>query len=154
MARIKTYACVVGMVAAAALAPAKASQSCFKDDKKAYELTGDSVEWSMSIAPGADCIQGMRWSYMQIYAVWVLKQPANGELVMVGPGFRYFAKPGFSGSDKFSLVVVGKNRHDEGFSTVEITVTPRDVPSAPGPVAANKPGSALTAKVADAAPPR
>ncbi|WBL80348.1 hypothetical protein I3J27_07975 [Bradyrhizobium xenonodulans] len=77
----------------------------------------------MTIAAGADCIQGLRWSTMQIYNVSVVEKPKSGELVMVGPGFRYFAKPDFSGTDKFTLVVVGKNRHDAGTSTIQITVS-------------------------------
>jgi hypothetical protein len=101
---------------------AEASPNCLKD-QAAYQLSGDTVEWAMAIAPGANCIQGLRWSFMQVYAVWVLKKPANGNLVIVGPGFRYFANSGFSGNDKFSLVVVGKNRHEEGYSTVEIAVS-------------------------------
>ena len=60
----------------------------------------------MTIKPGAECIQGLRWSFMQVFAVWVLDKPQTGELVIVGSGFRYFAKPGFSGTDKFTLVVV------------------------------------------------
>ena len=60
---------------------------------------------------------------MQVFAVWVLDQPQSGELVIVGSGFRYFAKLGFSGTEKFTLVVVGKNRHEEGCSTVEVSVT-------------------------------
>ena len=47
-----------------------------------------------------------------------------------------FAKPNFSGNDKFSLKVVGKNLHEEGYSTVEITGSRRDAPmtlSAVGP---------------------
>ena len=135
------------------LAAAHASPSCLRD-QKAYELIGDAIEWSMSIVPGADCIQGLRWSYMQVYAVWVLEKPASGELVTVGSGFRYFAKPGFSGTDKFSLVVVGKNRREEGYSTVEITVTPKSVPPTLGPSATSEPASGLPAKVAKAAPPR
>jgi hypothetical protein len=91
-------------------------------------LTGDSIQYSMAIAPGANCIQGLRWSFMQIYAVWVLKKPTNGKLVIVGPGFRYFAKPHFTGADKFKLVVIGKNRREQGYSTVEITVFPRNNP--------------------------
>jgi hypothetical protein len=39
-----------------------------------------------------------------------------------------FAKPNFSGSDKFSLKVVGKNLRDEGYSTAEITASSRDAP--------------------------
>lgn len=82
----------------------------------------------MAIAPGADCIQGLRWSTMQIYSISVAEMPANGELVLVGPGFRYFAKSDFSGTDRFTLVVVGKNRHDEGTSTVQITVSGSKAP--------------------------
>jgi hypothetical protein len=32
------------------------------------------------------------------------------------------------GSDKFSLMVVGKNFREEGYSTVEITVSGREAP--------------------------
>lgn len=69
-----------------------------------------------------------RRSTMQIYSVRILNKPASGELVMVGTSFRYFAKPDFSGTDKFSLMVVGKNLREEGYSTVEITVSRRDAP--------------------------
>jgi len=153
MTRIIKCALIAALFATISAGTASASPSCLKD-KTAYELNGDSIEWSMAIAPGADCIQGMRWSYMQIYAVWVLEKPASGELVTVGSGFRYFAKPGFSGTDKFSLVVIGKNRREEGYSTVEITVTPKDVPPTSSPSPASEPGSAVPAKVANAAPLR
>jgi hypothetical protein len=130
MSRIYVWAFVILMLSRLAPAPASASPSCLKDHK-AFNLAGDNIEYSMTIAPGAECIQGLRWSYMQIYAVWVFEKPKSGELVMVGPGFRYFAKPDFSGTDKFSLIVVGKNRHEAGYSTVEITVSPRDAPTPP-----------------------
>lgn len=106
---------------------AHAAPNCMRDIKP-YKLAGDIMEWSMTIAPGADCIQGLRWSTMQIYSVSVAEKPKGGELVLVGPGFRYFAKPDFSGTDTFTLVVVGKNRHDTGTSTVQITISQ---PSAP-----------------------
>ena len=112
------------------------------------QLSGDEVAYSISISPGADCIQGLRWSFMQVYAVWPLKKPTNGELVMVGPGFRYFAKPDFTGTDKFTLLVVGKNRHEEGYSTVEITVSSEDAP--PKVIPAGQPDSAPAAKLAAA----
>jgi hypothetical protein len=146
MSRIYVWAFVILMLSTLAPVPASASPSCLKDHK-AFNLAGDNIEYSMTIAPGAECIQGLRWSYMQIYAVWVLEKPKSGELVMVGPGFRYFAKPSFSGTDKFSLVVVGKNRREEGYSTVEITVSRRDAPPTLG--AASQPGSVV--KIADAA---
>ncbi|TPQ27775.1 hypothetical protein C2U70_30235 [Bradyrhizobium guangdongense] len=103
-------------------ASANATPSCLRDHK-AFKLAGDTIAWTMKLAPGADCILGLRWSTMQIYKVEVVEKPTSGELVLVGPGFRYYAKPDFTGTDKFTLVVVGKNRHDEGKSTVEITVS-------------------------------
>lgn len=112
-------ALVLGVLATA---PASASPSCLRDHK-AYKLDFDTIEWSMSIAPGAECIQGLRWSTMQIYWVTVTKPPQGGDIVIVGSGFRYIAKPDFSGPDKFTLVVIGKNRRTEGVSTVEIKVS-------------------------------
>jgi hypothetical protein len=112
------------MILASAL-EAHSTPNCMRDIKP-YKLVGDTMEWSMTIAPGSDCIQGLRWSTMQIYSVSISERPSNGELVLVGPGFRYFAKPDFSGTDKFTLVVVGKNRHDEGTSTVRVTISKPD----------------------------
>ncbi|SDR79585.1 hypothetical protein [Bradyrhizobium canariense] len=104
-------------------ASASATPTCLPD-KQPFELTGDTVHWTMTIAPGADCIQGLRWSYMQIYNVSVMTPPKNGKIVMVGPGFRYFANPGFKGSDTFALSVLGKNKRNPGNSTVQIEVKP------------------------------
>ncbi|MGY4607011.1 hypothetical protein ACVW16_005423 [Bradyrhizobium sp. USDA 4474] len=123
MSRISFGASIAAMLMLlASVSETKATPNCLRDNKP-YKLAGDTMEWSMTIAAGADCIQGLRWSTMQIYSVSVVEKPKSGEIVMVGPGFRYFAKPDFSGTDKFTLVVVGKNRHDEGASTIQITVS-------------------------------
>lgn len=119
-ALVRAFAALALCVIAAA--SASASPSCLRDHK-AYKLAFDTIEWSMTIAPGADCIQGLRWATMQIYLVTVTEKPKGGEVVIVGSGFRYYAKPDFSGTDKFTLAVVGKNRHTEGASMVEITVS-------------------------------
>ena len=92
---------------------AHASPSCLKD-KEPFALADDFVSWTMSAAPGSECIQGLRWSYMQIYSVLVLKAPTKGKLVIVGSGFRYFADPESHEADNFTLVVFGKNRRDTG----------------------------------------
>ena len=147
MSRINICAFATLMLTVFASAEASAFGACLKGQKP-FQLSGDQIEYSMSISPGADCIQGLRWSFMQVYAVWPTKKPAHGELVMVGPGFRYFAKPDFTGTDKFTLVVIGKNRHEEGFSTVEITVSPQD--AAPKIVPASAPESAAKPKLAAA----
>jgi len=123
MSRTSIHSSIATMLAVLASAStANATPNCMRDIKP-YKLAGDTMEWSMTIAPGGECIQGLRWSTMQIYSVSVADQPASGELVLVGPGFRYFAKSDFSGTDKFTLVVVGKNRFEKGTSTVQITVS-------------------------------
>ena len=101
--------------------PAHASPKCLNDEEP-FALGGDSVTWTMQAAPGSQCIQGLRWSYMQIYSVSVQKAPTKGRLFLVGPGFRYFADSGSDEGDSFTLVVVGKNRHDSGTSTIEVVV--------------------------------
>jgi hypothetical protein len=101
---------------------AHASPACFKD-KKAFNLADDVVSWTMPTVPGSECIQGLRWSYMQIYNVQVLKAPKNGKLVIVGSGFRYYADPDSREADSFTLVVLGKNRRTPGQSVLDIAVT-------------------------------
>jgi hypothetical protein len=100
---------------------AQASPSCLKE-KTPFTLSEDTMTWKMTIAPGAECIQGLRWSYMQIYNVFVVSGPTKGRLVMVGPGFRYYANPGEHGADKFTLLISGKNRRDVGKSTLEVQI--------------------------------
>ena len=102
-------------------AAADASPACFKE-KKAFALDDDIVNWTMSAAPGSECIQGLRWSYMQIYGVLVLKAPKKGKLVIVGSGFRYSADPESREEDSFTLVVLGKNRHTPGESVLDISI--------------------------------
>ena len=149
MSRIRICAFISLILSALLPLPASASLNCLGDHKP-FKMASDTIQYSMTIAAGADCIQGLRFSTMQIYAVWVLEKPKSGKLEMVGPGFRYFAKSDFSGSDKFSLVVVGKNLREEGYSTVEITVSRSDDGATPG-VSAKVAASNATPKMADAA---
>jgi hypothetical protein len=100
---------------------AHASPNCLKNQKP-FALAEDTIVWTMYAAPGSECIQGLRWSYMQIYTVSVSKAPTKGKIVIVGPGFRYFADSKDSEADSFTLEVVGKNRRDPGKSTLEIVV--------------------------------
>ena len=110
----------IGFMAALGVS-AHASPRCLKDHKP-FALTDDFVSWTMSAEPGSECIQGLRWSYMQIYSVLVLKAPTKGKLVIVGSGFRYFADSDSHEADNFTLVVFGKNRHDPGKSILDIAV--------------------------------
>ena len=110
----------IGFLAALGVS-AHANPICLKDQKP-FALSDDFVSWTMSAAPGSDCIQGLRASYMQIYSVLVLKAPAKGKLVIVGSGFRYIADSESREADKFTLVVFGKNRRDTGESILDIAV--------------------------------
>src|ERR1700758_2206721 len=100
---------------------AHADPNCL-NKQKPFTLTGDTIVWTMYAAPGSECIRGLRWSYMQIYSVSVLKAPTKGKISIVGPAFRYFAASKDYDADSFTLEVVGKNRRDPGKSTVEIVV--------------------------------
>jgi hypothetical protein len=103
---------------------ASATPNCLSGQQP-YELTDDIVNWTMTIAPGAECIQGLRWSYMQIEFVSVLGAPKNGKAVVVGSGFRYFADPDFKGTDSFTVVVSGINKKTPGNSILQIEVKAR-----------------------------
>jgi len=59
---------------------------------------------------------------MQIYNVPVLKAPKKGKLEVVGSGFRYAADSEGLEPDNFTLVVLGKNRHNVGTSILDIAV--------------------------------
>lgn len=133
MLRTIGFASIAGLTMLASAFDAHATPNCMRDIRP-YQLASDTMEWSMTIAPGANCIQGLRWSTMQIYNVSVSEKPKSGELVLVGPGFRYFAKPDFTGTDTFTLVVVGKNRHDEGTSRIQVTISRADQPIVVGSV--------------------
>jgi hypothetical protein len=102
---------------------AHASPNCLKNQKP-FALAEDTVVWTMYAAPGSECIQGLRWSYMQIDSVLVSKAPTKGKIGIVGYGFRYFADSQNYEADAFTLVVVGKNGRDAGKSTLEIVVKP------------------------------
>jgi hypothetical protein len=102
---------------------AHASPLCVKD-RTPFALSEDTVKWMMTIPPGADCIQGLRWSYMQIFNVSVVSGPSRGQLALVGSGFRYSAEVERPGADRFTLLISGKNRHDSGTSTLEVEVNP------------------------------
>jgi hypothetical protein len=124
MPRVPTRLSLAAVLLAALGGSASATPNCFRDPQP-YALADDTVSWAMTIAPGADCIQGLRWSYMQIERVSLSSGPSNGKVVIVGPAFRYFADPAFRGSDTFTVSVSGKNRKASGKSILQIQVNAR-----------------------------
>jgi hypothetical protein len=86
-----------------------------------FRLQSDTVWWSMVIARGDECIQGLRGNTMMLETVSVVEQPKAGRIVLQGSSFRYFAGPE-PGSDSFRLVIVGSSMRMNGMSTVNVEV--------------------------------
>lgn len=108
---------------------ALASPACL-NSRQSFALNADTVTYQMKMRPGGDCIQGLRWSYMQIYTVTVIEPPKRGTLTIVGSGYRYMADPAAeAGEDRFVILVEGKNRKDPGSSVLKVVVNAPDNPS-------------------------
>ena len=89
-----------------------------------FRLQSDTVQWSMIIARGDECIQGLRGKTMIFESVSLIEQPKRGRVVLQGPSFRYSAGPE-AGSDSFKLVVIGSSMRMSGTSTVMVEVQVR-----------------------------
>ena len=118
--KLDSLVIAIGFMAALSVSAA-ASPNCLRNQKP-FTLAADTIVWTMYATPGSECIQGLRWSYMQIYSVSLAKAPTKGRIIIEGSGFRYFADSKDYEGDSFTLAVVGKNRRDPGTSTVEIVV--------------------------------
>ena len=107
-----------------ALAPATAIAGSCLSRPDPFRLQSDTVQWSIIIARGDECIQGLRGKTMIFESVSVIEQPKAGRIVLQGPSFRYFAGPE-AGSDSFRLVIVGSSLRVNGTSTVGVEVQVR-----------------------------
>jgi hypothetical protein len=88
-----------------------------------FKLQSDTVRWSVKIASGGECIQGLRWSTIMIDSITITEMPKAGRLIIQGPSFRYLSDPGMSGSDSFKLTITGSSIHIAGSSSIEVEVT-------------------------------
>jgi hypothetical protein len=89
-----------------------------------FQLRSDTVQWTMVVARGSECIQGLRGKAMILESVSVLDRPKTGLVVLQGPSFRYSAGPE-AGPDSFKLVIVGSSMRMNGTSTVSVDVQVR-----------------------------
>jgi len=90
-----------------------------------FKMEGDTVTWPITVVAGDQCVEGLRYSTMQITDVSIAVRPVSGRLQLSGPSFRYFALPDFQGTDTFTITVKGTNRSLPGFSTIKVDVTIR-----------------------------
>ena len=103
--------------------PALASPRCVTNPQPP-QLKDEFINWTMTAAPGSECLQGLRWSYMRIDQLAILKPPAKGQLSIVGYGFRYIADSTSREPDNFVVMIIGKNRHDAGATVLDVAVKP------------------------------
>jgi hypothetical protein len=89
-----------------------------------FRLQSDTVQWSMVIARGDQCIQGLRGKTMIFESASVVEPPKTGRVILQGPSFRYSAGPE-AGSDSFRLMIVGSSMRMNGTSTVRVEVQVR-----------------------------
>ena len=90
---------------------------------EAFRLQSDTVQWSVKIESGGECIQGLRWSTLIIDNISVVDQPKLGRVSLQGPSFRYFSNAGAKGTDSFKLLIGGTSLRIKGTSLVEVEVT-------------------------------
>src|SRR6478752_5454747 len=109
-----------------------AAQSCVVQAPR-YNLSADSVDWSIKIASGRSCVRGVRFGNVEIEGVKVVSRPQFGQVALEGPGFRYTSKPNYNGSDSFSLAVIGRINKIRGNSTIHVTVAVGDSSTSDNP---------------------
>ncbi|ULK95964.1 hypothetical protein [Bradyrhizobium sp. I71] len=115
-------------IAAAALVlcaspqPAMAGGTCILRPQP-FTLKSETVRWSFKIKPGAECIQGLRWSTIMIDNIKIIEPPKSGRLVIQGPAFRYFASADAQGTDSFKIEIAGASLHVGGTSLIEVDIT-------------------------------
>ena len=112
------------IVLARVITPAVAEAGNCLSKPPPFVLQSDTVEWSMVVGRGSECIQGLRGRTMVLESIAVLEQPKAGLIVLQGPSFRYSAGPEV-GSDSFKIAIVGTSGHMHGSSIVAVDVQVR-----------------------------
>ncbi|WP_050032373.1 hypothetical protein [Bradyrhizobium sp. LTSP857] len=88
-----------------------------------FKLQSDTVHWSVKIASGGQCIQGLRWSTIMIDHIAITEMPKSGQLMIQGPSFRYLSNQGARGSDSFKLSITGTSMRVAGSSSIEVEIS-------------------------------
>jgi hypothetical protein len=112
----------VGLILA--LAPTVAVAGNCLSHPEPFLLQSDTVQWSMVVGRGTECIQGLRGRTMVLDSISLLEQPKAGLVILQGPSFRYSAG-NETGSDSFKLQIIGTSSHMQGKSTIVVDVQVR-----------------------------
>ena len=99
------------------------ADSCLFSASPPFQLSSDTVEWTMQIASGTTCTRGLKLGPVNIIGVKLIAPPPFGQVAIKGPSFSYTAKPDFQGQDDFTLQVSGTMIRMAGVSEVKVTVS-------------------------------
>jgi hypothetical protein len=99
------------------------ADSCIFSASPPYQLSSDTVDWTMQIASGRSCTRGLKLGPVNISDVKLIAPPQSGQVAIKGPSFSYTAKPDFQGEDDFTLRVSGTIVRVRGASDLKITVS-------------------------------
>ncbi|WFU70952.1 hypothetical protein [Bradyrhizobium sp. CB2312] len=117
-AGLRTFVLVLALSPTAALA----GGTCLLHPEP-FKLQSDTVRWSIKIASGGQCIQGLRWSTIMIDHIAITEMPKSGQIIIQGPSFRYLSNQGARGSDSFKLSITGSSMRISGNSSIEVEVS-------------------------------
>jgi len=99
------------------------ADSCFFLNAPPFHLSSDAVEWTMQIASGRTCTQGLKLRSTNIKDVKLIAPPQSGKVDIKGPSFSYTTKADFRGQDEFTVQVSGEVLRIAGVSDVKVTVS-------------------------------
>jgi hypothetical protein len=128
------------------------AQGCLVDAPQ-YNLSNDTVTWSLSVVAGSSCIHGVRFGNVHFENLKLISPPQFGKVELQGFGFIYSPKPDFQGRDSFALAMIGAVYGNRGSSTIYVTafvspggtrITSPPLNAAPQPVLFTAPSSGAT----------
>src|SRR5262249_19790395 len=95
-----------------------------------YQLSTDTVNWSMKIGSGQSCTRGLRFNNVAIEYPELVSSPQFGDVTLKGPSFTYSARQDFQGQDSFVILVSGSINRIHGSSTIHVNVFVGGAPTA------------------------
>jgi hypothetical protein len=101
-----------------------AAADCRVNPYRFFPAQNDSVATTAVLTGGGSCIHRfLSASMLQFTSASVASRPANGTLEQRPLRFRYRPKPGFKGSDQYSVKVCGTSTAGSGCSTISYGVS-------------------------------
>jgi hypothetical protein len=117
-------------------------------NRQVYNLVADTVNWSMKVGSGQNCLLGVRYGKVQLEKMTLVSPPRSGLVVVQGSAFTYVPKKGFQGDDSFDLKVAGQIQKVPGASTIHVVVSVGSATKMSAPVQPAAPAPTATADTA------